>query len=73
MECIIRKSKFFNPSKDFQEDIYIIEHRRDPLTGTMSIFGKNMEDKVKILFGEPDQESYSKGIPRKSSKMFYVS
>ncbi len=55
LERIIRKSKFFNPLKDFQEDIHIIEHRRDPLTGTMSILGRNLEDKVKILFGEPDQ------------------
>ncbi|MFX1284641.1 MAG: hypothetical protein ACFFB5_13355 [Promethearchaeota archaeon] len=52
---IRKESKFLNPLKGFQEDIHLIEHRQDPLTGTLSIVGKVLEDKVKMFFGETDQ------------------
>ncbi|MFX0121293.1 MAG: hypothetical protein ACFFCU_14335 [Promethearchaeota archaeon] len=57
---IRRESKFLNPLKGFQEDIHHIEHRQDPLTGTQSIIGKELEDKAKMFFGETDQNLIKK-------------
>ncbi|MFX0211072.1 MAG: hypothetical protein ACFFDT_34150, partial [Candidatus Hodarchaeota archaeon] len=51
-----RKSKFISPLKNFQEDVHLLEHRRDPLMGTMSILGYNLADKVKMLFGDTDHD-----------------
>ncbi len=59
-KSIKRESKFLNPLKGFQEDIHLIEHRQDPLTGTQSIIGKELEDKAKMFFGETDQSLIQK-------------
>jgi len=51
-----RKSKFISPLKNFQEDVHLLEHRQDPLMGTMSILGYNLADKAKMLFGDIDHD-----------------
>jgi galactose-1-phosphate uridylyltransferase len=56
----LRNSKFHNPLKNFEEDSHILELRRDPLTGRMSILGKDMTDKSCILFGVKDQSLIQK-------------
>ncbi len=50
-----KEIRFLSPLKDYQEDVHLIEHRHDPLTGTMSIVGYNLGDKIKMFFGATDQ------------------
>lgn len=70
-ECIKSESKFLSPLKNFQEDIHLIEHRRDPLTSTRSIIGRNMADKANVLFGEPDYNLIQKLAEKSQERCFF--
>lgn len=59
-ERIKQESRFLNPLLDYSEDVHLVEHRRDPLTGTRSLVGYNLEGKVQMFFGATDQELLQK-------------
>ena len=43
-----------NPQKDFVEDIFEVEVRRDPLLGDTSVYNPLLRDKAKAFFGDSD-------------------
>jgi UDPglucose--hexose-1-phosphate uridylyltransferase len=43
-----------NPQKDFLEDVFQVEVRRDPLLGDTSIYNPFLKDKAKAFFGDSD-------------------
>jgi galactose-1-phosphate uridylyltransferase len=43
-----------NPQKDFIEDVFQVEVRRDPLLGDTSVYNPFLKDKVKAFFGDSD-------------------
>ncbi len=43
-----------NPQKDFIEDVFQVEVRKDPLLGDTSIYNPFLKDKVKAFFGDSD-------------------
>lgn len=55
-EFFRREAEFLNPMKNFKKDTHLLEHRKDPLTGTMSIIGESLRDKVQVLFGKPNHD-----------------
>ncbi|MFQ6124667.1 MAG: hypothetical protein ACE5R6_08700 [Candidatus Heimdallarchaeota archaeon] len=69
-ESYRKESRFISPLKDYQEDVHLIEYRRDPLTGTMSIVGHNLEDKKKMFFGATDQELIQKVTQESQASCF---
>ena len=43
-----------NPQKDFVEDVFQVEVRKDPLLGDTSVYNPILKDKVKAFFGDSD-------------------
>ncbi len=43
-----------NPQKDFLEDVFQVEVRKDPLLGDTSIYNPLLKDKSKAFFGDSD-------------------
>jgi galactose-1-phosphate uridylyltransferase len=50
----IRKSVIHNPMMNNALDTQALEIRRDPLTGTQSVFNPRLEDKVAMFYGKSD-------------------
>ncbi|MGE5239066.1 MAG: hypothetical protein ACM3ON_09710 [Chloroflexota bacterium] len=53
-ERIQSSLSILNPMKDFSEDSYKVEVRKDPLLGDTSIYNPFMKDKAKAFFGVND-------------------
>jgi len=43
-----------NPQKDFREDVFQVEVRRDPLLGDTSVYNPFLKDKAKAFFSDSD-------------------
>jgi len=43
-----------DPFKDFSEEVHIVEIRKDPLVGDVSVYNPRLKDKVKFFFGDSD-------------------
>jgi len=42
--------RFHNPLRDFAEDLHMLEIRKDPLLGDVSIHNPYLKDKAKAFF-----------------------
>jgi len=55
-ESITSEVRFLNPLRDFAEDRQMLEIRKDPLLGDVSVFNPYLKDKAKAFFGECDPD-----------------
>ncbi len=62
---------FLNPMKEFNEDVQILEIRRDPLLGDTSVFNPELKDKAQIFFGSCDQELIDRLVEESAKTCFF--
>jgi len=65
-----REARFLSPLLEFSEDVHLIEHRQDPLTGTMCLIGHNLTDKATMFFGATDKELIHKVAQKSQATCF---
>ena len=68
---IEERIRFHSPLQGMQEVEDIIERRQDPLLGHWSITTRRLHDKVRIFFGETDDELISKEAERTRGRCFF--
>ncbi len=69
-ESIRSRFKILNPSRDFAEDDYTIEVRKDPLLGDTSVYNPFLRDKAKLFFSECDPEVIAELIKESGKSCF---
>lgn len=70
-ERIESEVRFLNPLQDFAEDSQMLELRRDPLLGDVSIYNPYLKDKAKTFFGDSDPELIRKLVEESAKNCFF--
>lgn len=70
-ERIQSEVRFNNPLKDFAEDVHMLEIRKDPLLGDVSVYNSYLKDKAKAFFGECDSTLISRLIEDSEKTCFF--
>ena len=63
--------RFHNPLRDFAEDLHLLEIRKDPLLGDISIHNPYLKDKAKAFFGECDQDLIRRLVEESGKNCFF--
>ncbi len=56
------KARFRNPNLNFEVDEQIIEHRKDPLLGRLSLIPHELKKKASFYYGTPDKRALKKSV-----------
>ena len=70
-ERIHSEVRFHNPLRDFAEDLHLLEIRRDPLLGDVSVHNPYLKDKAKAFFGECDQDLIRRLVEESGKNCFF--
>ena len=63
--------RFHNPLRDFAEDLHLLEIRKDPLLGDISIHNPYLKDKAKAFFSECDQDLIRRLVEDSGKNCFF--
>jgi len=63
--------RFLNPLRDFAEDVCLLEIRKDPLLGDVSVHNPYLKDKAMAFFGKNDPELIKRLIEESEKTCFF--